>query len=170
MRLLQDDHIRQFLPRTLRQPMPIQVQRESFREHDLERLVGGILKAQGYRVHGTRPGPDGGVDIVAGKGPMGFESPKLVVQVKSGRGEVGVNVLREIQGTMGRYGADMCLIVSWFGFTRDLEREARSSFFTTQLWDSGKLVENLLENYEKLPDEIKADLPLKRVWIPLELE
>ena len=30
------------------------------------------------------PGPDGGVDIVAGSGPMGFDRPRICVQVKSG--------------------------------------------------------------------------------------
>ena len=40
-----------------------------------------------WRLRDTRPmspeGPDGGVDICVGKGPMGFDSPKLRVQVKS---------------------------------------------------------------------------------------
>ena len=31
-----------------------------------------------------QPGPDQGIDIVAGRGGLGFEAPRLVVQVKSG--------------------------------------------------------------------------------------
>ncbi len=41
--------------------------RERFREHRLEYLVARILKAVGYTVLETKPGPDGGVDIVAGR-------------------------------------------------------------------------------------------------------
>jgi restriction system protein len=40
-----------------------------FRTHDLARLVGEILKAQGYKVLVSPPGADGGVDIIAGQGP-----------------------------------------------------------------------------------------------------
>jgi len=48
---------------------------EHFHGHDLARLVDGVLRAQGYRTELSPPGPDGGVDIMAGQGPMGFESP-----------------------------------------------------------------------------------------------
>ena len=72
----------------------------NFKGHDFARLVAGVLTAQGYKVQTSPPGPDGGVDIVAGRGPMGFEAPRLCVQVKSGDAQVGVTVLRELQGVM----------------------------------------------------------------------
>jgi len=37
-------------------------------------------------------------------------------------------------------------------------------FFEIRLWDSGDLVDVLLENYERLPEDLKAELPLKRIW------
>ena len=37
--------------------------------------------------------------------------------------------------------------------------------FTVRLWDSSDLVEVIYRNYERLPAEIQAELPLKRVWM-----
>ena len=54
-----------------------------FKGEDFERLIDAILAAQGYVTARTDAGADGGVDIVAGRGPMGFDPPRLAVQVKS---------------------------------------------------------------------------------------
>jgi restriction system protein len=56
----------------------------AFTGHEFTRLVAEILKAQGYLVNVSPPGPDQSIDIVAGRGGLGFEAPRLVVQVKSG--------------------------------------------------------------------------------------
>lgn len=54
-----------------------------FRGHDLARLGEAVLRAEGYVTQLSLPGPDGGVDILAGKGSFGFREPRLCVQVKS---------------------------------------------------------------------------------------
>lgn len=41
-----------------------------FKGHNLDRLVGAVLEAQGYKVQISPEGVDGGVDILAGYGPM----------------------------------------------------------------------------------------------------
>ena len=81
-------------------------------------------------------GPDGGVDILAGKGPLGFDSPRICVQVKSGHQVSGVNVLRELQGVMQTFKADHGPLVSWGGFARPAEQEARAMHFNIRLWGS----------------------------------
>jgi hypothetical protein len=43
--------------------------------------------------------------------------------------------------------------------------EARDQFFSVRLWDSGHLIQAVLDNYERLLPEIQAELPLKKVWI-----
>ena len=48
---------------------------ENFAGHGLAKLVGELLKAQGYQVRVSPEGPDGGVDIIAGRGPLGFDAP-----------------------------------------------------------------------------------------------
>ena len=128
--------------------------------------MAAVLQTQGYAVEVTPPGPDGGVDIVVGSGPMGFDPPRICVQVKSGVQTAKVNVLRELEGIIKNFGADFGLLVSWGGFTGDTLREARkSTYFNVRLWDSEAFLNSLFENYDRLPAALKAELPLKQVWI-----
>lgn len=135
-----------------------------FRGHDLARLVNEVLKAQGYQTQLSPVGPDGGVDIVAGRGPMGFDPPRLCVQVKSSDDPVDVKVLRELQGVMQNVSAEQGLLVAWGGFRQSVVAEARRLFFNLRLWDSGDLVREVLAYYEQLPKDLQAELPLKRIW------
>ena len=137
-----------------------------FHGHEFAHLVAAVLRAQGYAVEVAPPGPDGGVDIVAGSGPMGFDPPRICVQVKSGVQTTNVNVLRELEGIIKNFGADYGLLVSWGGFTGDTEREARkNTYFNVRLWNSEDFLNALFENYDRLPAGLKAELPLKQVWI-----
>jgi restriction system protein len=45
--------------------------------HRLADLVDAVLQAEGYLTRVSPPGPDGGVDILAGSGPLGFGEPRL---------------------------------------------------------------------------------------------
>jgi len=136
-----------------------------FKGHDLARLVNAILRAQGYKTEVSPPGPDGGVDILAGSGLLGFDQPRLCVQVKSGSGAEGQKTLNELHGVVSKFDSGQGLLVSWGGFTNPVKQDARKSFFTIRLWDQGDVVNAILRNYERLDDEIKAELPLKRIWI-----
>jgi restriction system protein len=135
-----------------------------FKGHKLTELVAALLTVQGYQVRVSPEGPDGGIDIIAGRGPLGFERPRLAVQVKSGDSPVDVKVLRELQGVMKNFGADQGLFVSWGGYRGSVTKEAARLFFEIRLWDSGDLVQTLQAHYDQLPDTMQAELPLKRVW------
>ncbi len=135
-----------------------------FKGHRLSVLIGALLETEGYRVVVSPPGADGGVDILAGKGPLGFDPPRLVVQVKSQDSAVDVSVLRELQGVMSQFNASQGLLVAWGGVTKALNREAQRLFFAIRIWDSGDIIRALQEGYEHLSDVVKADLPLKRIW------
>lgn len=136
-----------------------------YKGHKLSHLIAGILQAQGYTVFVSPPGADDGVDIIAGQGKLGFESPRLCVQVKSGDGPASRDVLDQLQGVIQKFGADQGLLVSWGGFKETVHREARRMFFQIRLWDAAEIVRAIQETYEKLPEEIQAELPLKRVWV-----
>lgn len=136
-----------------------------FRGHDLTRLVGAILEAQGYTISIAKPGADGGVDIIAGKGPLGFDRPRLAVQVKSSDSPCDVKIVRELQGVMKNFQAEHGLLVSWGGYSGTVPKETATKFFEIRLWNSDDLIQMIQTYYEKIPDEIKADLPLKRIWI-----
>ena len=135
-----------------------------FKGHNLARLVEAILQAQGYVTKKSSPGPDGGVDILAAGGPLGFDTPRICVQVKSSSSQIDVKVLRELQGVMSKVRADQGLLISWGGFTNKTIQEARDAFFSIRLWDAGDLIEVVFKHYERFNDEIKAELPLKRIW------
>jgi len=137
---------------------------ENIKGHDLTRLVEAIIQAKGYATQRAEPGPDGGVDILAGSGAFGFTSPKLCVQVKSGSSPVDVIVLRNLQGSIQTFNAEQGLLVSWSGFNRKVIREARRSFFTIRLWDSGNLIQEIQKHYTDFPESLKAELPLQRIW------
>jgi restriction system protein len=143
---------------------------KKFREHDLERLVGAVLEAQGYKVRVTPIGPDGGIDILAGSGPLGFDPPRLAVQVKSGQSPVDITIVREFSGVMSRFGAEHGLVVSWSGFRGTVERETAQDYFKIRLWDAEDLVKNIQNYYDRLPEDIQAELPLKKIWILLPEE
>ncbi len=137
----------------------------NFTGHGLARLVDAILTAQGYETFVSPPGPDGGVDILAGASPMGFGSLRLVVQVKSGNVVVDSGMLRELQGTMHNFSASHGLVVSWAGFKDAARKEAKQSFFSVRLWDQDDLIRELLQHYQRLDESIRVALPLKSVWL-----
>ncbi|MCK4373875.1 MAG: restriction endonuclease [Candidatus Brocadiae bacterium] len=136
-----------------------------FKEHDLASLVGAILRAQGYKTKVSTPGPDGGVDIIAGRGALGFDPPRLCVQVKASKSAQDVRAVREFQAVVGNFGADQGLFVSWGGYTKEALKEGRRVFFQLRLWDDADLVSAVLESYDGLPEDIKAELPLQRLWM-----
>lgn len=37
-------------------------------------------------------------------------------------------------------------------------------FFKVRVWNENDLIEQLLDNYDKLDQDIRAELPLKRIW------
>jgi restriction system protein len=135
-----------------------------FKGHPLARLVEAVLQAEGYTTKRSEPGRDGGVDILAAKGHLGFDAPKICVQVKSSDSPLDVTSLRELDGVVSKFNASHGLLVSWGGFKSSVLEEARSSFFRIRLWDSGNLIDSVLQNYDRLPEDLRAELALKRVW------
>ena len=75
-----------------------------------------------------------------------------------------VKVARELTGVMGKYAADRALLVGWGGFTKAVHIETAADYFKLRLWDAGDVVKAVQDHYEDLPEDIRADLPLKRVW------
>jgi restriction system protein len=136
-----------------------------FREHALARLVNAVLSAEGWVTKLSPPGPDGGVDILAGRGSLGLDAPRLCVQVKSQATPADVTVYRTLQGSMHTFKAEQGLLVCWGGFNKAVAAESRQGHFSVRLWESRDLVEAIYRNYERLPAEIQAELPLKLVWM-----
>lgn len=60
--------------------------------------------------------------------------------------------------------AEQGLLVAWGGFKSSVDREVATQFFRVRLWDQDDLIDQLLEHYQKLDADLRAELPLKRVW------
>ncbi len=141
-----------------------------FRGREMEKLIEAILKAKGYETSLCPEGSDGGIDILAGHGLMGFGEPKLCVQVKSGDAAIGREILDQLQGVMKKVKAAHGLLVSWGGFKSTVQEEARRNFFQIRLWNDKKIVEEIQNVYELLSPEIQTKLPLQKSWILVEDE
>ena len=72
---------------------------------DMQQLVAGILRAMGYKTQVSPPGSDRGKDIVASPDGFGFEHPRIVVEVKHRKGQMGSQEIRSFLG--GRH--KMCI-------------------------------------------------------------
>lgn len=137
---------------------------ETFTGHRLTVLVSAVLEAEGFTCEASTGGADGGIDIVAARGPLGLDSPKLIAQVKSG-GQVSDIVVRDLLGAMRHVGAEQGLLVAWDGVTGPARASLQRERFTIRLWKADDVIEAVLHVYEGLPEEIRADLPLRRVWM-----
>jgi restriction system protein len=137
---------------------------EEFAGHGLATLVTELLIADGFMCVQSPPGPDGGIDILAGRGPLGLDIPRLLVQVKSG-GQIGSPVVAQLQGVMATHGADQGLLVAWGGLSKAARDALKTHEFRIRVWEAADVVDALLRSYERLSDDIKSKLPLKRIWM-----
>lgn len=138
---------------------------EEFREHELTHLVAEILTVLGFRCEVSPPGPDGGVDIIAGTGPLGLDAPTLIVEVKSEPTPIGSRALRGLHSAMTQHRADQALLVAWGGVTRPAEQEFKRDRTTMRVWDADALLDQLFLTYDRLPAAIRARIPLQQVWV-----
>lgn len=141
-----------------------QLIRAKYSGHGFARLVNEILKAQGYTTYLSREGTDGGIDILAGTGKLGFSSPRICVQVKSQESPVGRPEVDQLIGAMDNTKADAALFVAWGGFKPTVERELANRFFRVRLWSRNDVLNELFSVYDKLDEDLRAEIPLKRVW------
>ena len=135
-----------------------------YKGHGMERLVGAILKAQGFTTYEHGKGADGGIDLLAAPGVLGFGSPRVCVQVKSQDSPLDRPALDQLRGTMENVHAEQGLLVCWGGFKKTVYAELPRLFFKIRLWDQDKLIDQFLAHYDQFDDAMKAEVPLKRVW------
>ena len=137
---------------------------EEFAGHGLATLVTAILRAEGYVCTQSPPGPDGGIDVTAGRGPLGLDAPRILAQVKSG-GQIGAPVVTQLHGSMTTNGAEQGLLVAWGGLSKPARDALKNQQLKVRVWEAGEVVDALLNVYDRLPAEIRNQLPLRRVWM-----
>ena len=137
---------------------------ETFQSHQLSDLVAAILRARGLTCVVSPPGPDKGIDIVAGAGPLGLDAPRIVVQCKSGQAPVDTSVIQRLQGAMGTIGADQALLVAFGGVNKQAAELLTNQQFKVKVWDADTVVEELLKEYPQLEPAIQDQIPLRNIW------
>jgi len=60
--------------------------------------------------------------------------------------------------------ADHGLLVCWGGLKRTVEARKNELYFRIRFWGRKEIVAALLDVYERLPEEFRAELPLRPVW------
>jgi restriction system protein len=138
---------------------------ENFSGHKLTNLLADILEGLGFRCEVSPAGPDGGVDILAGRGPLGLDSPTLIVEVKSEPGAVGASVVRSLHSAMTQHRADQGLLVAWGGISNPARREFTQQRTQLRIWDAEQLLDQLFSTYDRLPATTRARIPLKQAWV-----
>lgn len=131
---------------------------------EMQELVAGLLRAMGYKTRVSRPGPDRGLDILASPDGFGFESPRIVVEVKHRTQAMGSQEIRSFLG--GRHKDDKGLYVSTGGFTKDARYEADRANIPLMLMDIDDLVNGIFDFYGNMDMDTQKLLPLKKIHWP----
>jgi len=131
--------------------------------YEFQNLVAELLRGMGYHIpHVAPPGPDGGIDLVAYRDPLGTSEPRIKVQVKHRQSKVGAKDVRELAGLL-RVQGDIGLLVSSSGFSSDAERDARASQKHIELMDLPRLISLWQEHYASLREQGRTMLRLVTV-------
>jgi restriction system protein len=131
--------------------------------YEFQQWVAALLHGMGYYTpYIAEPGPDGGLDILAYRDPLGGTTPRIRVQCKHRQDRVTVHEVRELQSLLTKAG-DVGLIAATGGFTRDALVEMRRGDRHVEKLDLADMLRLWDEHYDQLRDEDRRRLPLKRV-------
>lgn len=145
---------------------------ESIDEYKFQKIASVLLKAMGFYIeYVAPPGPDGGIDIIAFKDPLGFEKPRIKVQVKNYKESIKIDIkpIRELKGLLNANEHIGIFITSSY-FTKAAKIFARESDIHIKLIDREDFIELWQLNYHKMNEEEKALLPLHQIYFLGSLE
>ena len=131
--------------------------------YEFQDIVAALLRAMGYYTPFIAPkGKDGGIDIVAYLDPLGVKEPRVKVQVKHyPDNPISAKDIRALVGVLK--AGDIGLFVTSGSFSPDARREAMNSKEYIRIIDGSEFIDMWNEYYDKMSDEDKNRLPLKRI-------
>lgn len=132
--------------------------------YEFQALVAALLRGLGYATPFIAPtGPDGGTDILAYPDPLGAKTPHIRVQVKHRSAQkASRDEIASLRGII-RPDREIGLFVSTAGFTSEAVREARQGTVHIELMDLNDFLEQWMSCYDRLTEEDKGYLRLRRV-------
>lgn len=133
--------------------------------YEFQDIVAALLRAMGYFTNFiSAKGKDGGIDIIAYRDPLGSSPPRTKVQVKHKPDtQITVAEIRSLLGILNKPG-DVGLFVTSGGFSKDSEREGRTSDKHVELIDINRFLKLWKEFYNRMPDEDKNMLPIHPIY------
>lgn len=132
----------------------------------LEGVVAHLLECMGYHARLTRKN-EPSVDVIAHKDHLGLEPPIIKVQVKSGEGAVSD---RDVSALYGKLSASEYGLFVTLGTFSPPSRQFERSKSNLRLIDGEELVELIFHNYEKFDARHKGLLPLRKVYVPEQID
>ena len=137
---------------------------ENIDPYDLQDLVASLLEAMGYHVNWiSPPGKDAGLDIVAFTDPLGTKPPRIKVQVKRRKDNIGVEEFRSFLALIN--DDDVGIYVTTGGYSKDAMDLARlQERRRVMLIDRLRLVELWIEYQDKIEPGKRRALPLRPIY------
>ncbi|MBR6945848.1 MAG: Mrr restriction system protein [Prevotella sp.] len=131
--------------------------------YEFQDMVAALLRAMEYHTPFIAPkGKDGGIDIIAYLDPLGAKTPRIKVQVKhKPETSIGASEVRALSGVLK--AGDIALFVTSGTYSTDARNAASGNDKFIRLIDGNDFIEMWQEYYDKMSDEDKNMLPLKRI-------
>ncbi len=143
---------------------------EQLSPYEFQELVGFLFNGMGYTVPFiAEKGPDGGVDLIAHKDPIAAEGKVIKIQVKhskdASQSGTSANEIRSLDSLCQSDNAHG-VFVSVKGFSREAEKDARKGLYPyVTLIDLSRFIELWGEHIDAIPQDGKAMLPLKQIYV-----
>ncbi|NPU11768.1 Mrr restriction system protein [Bradyrhizobium sp. 83002] len=132
--------------------------------YEFQDLVAALLEGMGYATSSvSKPGADGGTDILAYTDPLGAQTPHIRVQVKHRDQAASREDVAALRGIM-RGDREIGLFVSSGGFTREARREAGIGAVHIELVDLDRFLMLWQQHYGKIPEAKRSKLRLEPVY------
>lgn len=139
--------------------------------YEFQELIGFLFEGMGYTVsHIAGKGPDGGIDLIAHRDPLGVEGKIVKIQAKHSKNtkkavSVGSPEVQQLNGICANeqsHGA----FISAKGFTSAAEKLVITGAAScVTLIDLSRFIDLWIEHIDSIPQERKAMLPLKQIYI-----
>ena len=131
--------------------------------YEFQDMVAALLRAMDYHTPFIAPkGKDGGIDIIAYLDPLGAKTPRIKVQVKhKPETAIGASEVRALSGVLK--AGDIALFVTSGTYSADARNAASGNDKFIRLIDGDDFIDMWQKYYDKMTDDDKNMLPLKRI-------
>lgn len=131
---------------------------------EIRMLIADLMEVLGYHITWIAPAEKkhGQIDMVVNADPIGAQSVRILVQVKHKGQAVTLEGIKSFISVLGPN--DFGLFMSTGGFTRDVIEELGSrTYAKINAMDLEKFFDLWIKHYDKLNQEARSRLPLRKV-------